>query len=450
MPRPSSLARALQARALQAPTLQAPTLQSRTLQALTLHAGVLVLCGAPLAASATNGYFSEGYGIKAQGQGGVGIAWSQDGLAAATNPAGTGAVADRLDLGLTWFVPERSADIGGNAFGPNASYNGDGTRNFFLPELGFTHRISDQWAAGVALYGNGGLNTNYQDNPYGRFGATGSAGVNLEQLFISPSLAFTPVAGQSFGAALNIAYQRFSAKGIGVFAGFSDDPGHVSDRGNDSSTGVGVRLGWIGTLAPGLTLGATWSSSIHGSFSEYSGLFANGGQFDIPENYGVGVAYAPSATWKVGADIQTIRYSQVAAVGDSFARLLAGVPLGASKGPGFGWRDVTVYKLGASFPVSDDLTLRAGYSHARQPVPSEETFLNILAPGVVQDHFTFGGTWTRPGGDELSAFFAYAPQQTINGNQSIPPGFPPAGFGGGNANIRLKEVILGVSYAWKP
>jgi hypothetical protein len=37
-------------------------------------------------ASATDGYFSTGYGIKQQGQGGAGIAFPEDSLAAATNP----------------------------------------------------------------------------------------------------------------------------------------------------------------------------------------------------------------------------------------------------------------------------------------------------------------------------------------------------------------------------
>jgi long-chain fatty acid transport protein len=39
-------------------------------------------------AFATDGYFSIGYGVKQVGQGGAGIAFPQDSLAAATNPAG--------------------------------------------------------------------------------------------------------------------------------------------------------------------------------------------------------------------------------------------------------------------------------------------------------------------------------------------------------------------------
>ncbi len=51
-------------------------------------------------AFATNGYFQHGYGLKAKGMAGVGIALPQDALAAATNPAGMVAVGSRIDFGV--------------------------------------------------------------------------------------------------------------------------------------------------------------------------------------------------------------------------------------------------------------------------------------------------------------------------------------------------------------
>jgi len=415
-----------------------------------LAAATTLAWGLPTAAQATNGYLSHGFGDKAQGQAGVGIAWAQDALAAATNPAGTAEVGERLDLGLTLFRPSRSADIVGNAFGADARYSGDGKKNFYIPEIAYAHPLSPTLAAGIAVYGNGGLNTDYHTNPYGRFGAAGTAGVDLQQLFVTPSLAWKPSTDQSLGLAVNLAWQKFSAQGIGLFAGFSADPAHVSDQGNDSSTGAGLRLGWTIKPVQALSLGVTWASSIHGKFKKYSGLFANGGRFDVPENYGLGLAFTPAGAWTFGADWQSIRYSKVAAVGDSIAPLLQGVPLGAANGPGFGWKDVNVVKLAAAWRVDPTLQLRAGYSHASESVPASQTFFNILAPGVVQDHFTLGGTWSLAGGSEISSFIGLGAGKTVKGNGSIPPGNPPGGFGGGNADVRLKETILGIAYAWKP
>lgn len=179
-----------------------------SLRAVALAAALL----APVLAGATNGYFSHGYGAKSQGMAGVGIALPQDGLAAATNPAGTAAVGNRYDLGLTLFAPSRDASIVGNAFGADASYCGNNTSTFLIPDFGYTRQVNPHLAVGLAVYGNGGMNTDYSANPYARFGATGSAGINLEQLFISSSVAYKVSDAHTFGAALNLAYQRFEAR----------------------------------------------------------------------------------------------------------------------------------------------------------------------------------------------------------------------------------------------
>lgn len=409
-------------------------------------------------AVATDGYFAHGYGVKSQGIAGIGIAFPQDALAAATNPAGTAFVGDRVDVGGTWFRPSRSASISGNAFGPDATYSGDGRTNFGIPEFGITKQWSPDLAFGVAVHANGGMNTEYRTNPLQRFGAgsSGTAGVNLEQLFVAPSVAYKPNADHAFGLALNLAYQRFEAKGLGAFAitgapgPFSAHPDRMTDQGSDTATGVGVRLGWTGRFGPDLTVGATWASKTRMSkFEKYSGLFADGGSFDIPANYGIGVAYRALPGLVVAGDVKRIEYSGVESVGNPLGNLLAGVPFGAAGGPGFGWRDVTVVKIGASWDASERLVVRAGYSHGTQPIPDGQTFLNILAPGTLQDHLSLGLTWTFAGGSELSAAYTHGFRRTVSGNGSIPPGFPPAGFGGGEASGTLSENILGVAYGWK-
>jgi len=399
---------------------------------------------------ATDGYFSHGYGVKAQGIAGVGIALPQDGLAAATNPAGTALVGNRVDVGLTWFVPNRGAEIQGNAFGPDASYDGNGKKNFFIPDIGYTKQLSSSTAVGVAVYGNGGLNTQYTNNPYQRFGATGTAGIDLVQLFISPSIAYRVAEKHTLGVALNIAYQRFEATGLGPFTAYSVSPANFTDQGSDDSFGLGVRLGWIGELTPEFTVGATWASKTSmQKFEKYKGLFAGGGSFDIPSNYGIGAAYKLTPALTIAGDVKRIEYSSVDSVGNSLGNLFAGNLFGSANGPGFGWRDVTVVKIGASYDASDRLTLRGGVSYGTQPIPQSQTFLNILAPGVIQTHLSLGATWKVGNSGELSLAYTHGFKVTVNGSGSIPPGFPPGGFGGGEANIRLEQNILGVAYAWR-
>lgn len=401
-------------------------------------------------AHATDGYFAHGYGVKSQGIAGVGIALPQDGLAAATNPAGTGLVGNRLDVGLTWFAPKRGAEIQGNAFGADQSYSGDGTKNFFIPEIGYTRQLNDRAAVGIAVYGNGGLNTEYSDNPFQRFGASGTAGVDLVQLFISPSASYRVAEKHTLGIALNVAYQRFEAKGLGPFTAFSSAPNNFTNQGTDDAFGFGVRVGWIGEITPELTLGATWASKTKSQkFDKYKGLFADGGSFDIPSNYGVGAAYRLTPALVISGDVKRIEYSGVDAVGNGLANLLAGNAFGSTNGPGFGWRDITIFKIGAAYDVTERFTVRGGFSHGTQPIPASETFLNILAPGVIRDHLSLGGTWKVGSSGELSVAYTHGFKETVNGSGSIPPGFPPAGFGGGEANIHLEQNVLGVAYGWR-
>jgi long-chain fatty acid transport protein len=407
-----------------------------------------LLCAAlgATSACATDGYFSHGYGVKTQGMGGAGIALPQDGLAAATNPAGTAAVGDRIDAGVVWFVPKRGAEIAGNGVpGANGHYDGNDKSGFLIPEFAYTKQLSANSAAGIAVYGNGGMNTDYGQNPFRAFGGSGKAGVDFAQVFVSPSYAYRLNAQQTVGAAVNFAYQRFSAYGLDAFAPISSDAAHLTNHGYDSATGWGLRLGWSGQVVSNLTLAATWSSRIKtGAFEQYRGLFAQGGRFDIPANYGLGLAYQPSPGLALAVDVQRIKFGSVKSVGTPLDYLFAGNLLGTANGPGFGWRDITAVKLGASYDVRPDLTVRAGYNHAGQPIPNDQTFFNILAPGVVQDHLTLGATWKTLAGGELSLVYARGLNKTVSGANSI-----PAPFGGGNANVHLSEQLLGVGYGWK-
>jgi long-chain fatty acid transport protein len=88
--------------------------------------------------------------------------------------------------------------------------------------------------------------------------------------------------------------------------------------------------------------------------------------------------------------------------------------------------------------------VRAGYAYTTSPVKPDQTFLNILAPGVAAHHITAGATYTTAAGLELSAYSLYAPTRTIRGANSIPAGFPPQGFGGGEVDVRMSEFSFGL------
>lgn len=419
-----------------------------------LAAATAAALAAPGAAFATTGYFQHGYGLKAKGMGGAGIALPQDSIAAAINPAGMAFVGNRLDLGVDWFRPIRDSEIEGNLFpGVNGSYHANDRKNFFIPEFGYNRMIRPDLSLGVSVYGNGGMNTSYT-SPIPLFG-TSDVTMDYSQLFIAPTLAWKLNENHSIGAAFNIAYQRFKMKGLENFTfpppfNASSSPGNVTNQGRDSSWGWGVRLGWTGKVSDMVTLGATYQTRTHmGKLDKYKGLFAEHGDLDVPANFGAGIAIKATPRFTLTGDVERIKYSNVKAIGNKVDCLFAGqCLLGDSDGAGFGWRDTTVFKLGASYDWSKDLTVRAGFVTLNQPVRSKQTLFNMIAPGVVEKHLTLGATWAINREHELTFAYMHAFENKVNGSNSIPPGMPP-GFGGGNANLKMYQNSFGIAWGWK-
>jgi long-chain fatty acid transport protein len=289
------------------------------------------------------------------------------------------------------------------------------------------------------------MNTTYETNPFGAIGGVGEAGVDLMQLFIAPTVAWKS-GNHSFGISLNLAYQRFEANGLQPFIAASSSGGNVTNQGYDDSTGWGVRVGWTGQVTPTVMLGATYQSKTSMSkFDKYRGLFANQGEFDIPENYGAGIAWKASPALTVAGDVVRINYGDIPAVGNPADCLFAGAcALGSTNGPGFGWQNTTVYKLGVTYELNPKVTLRGGYVTLKQPIPSSQTFFNILAPGVVEDHLTLGATWKTAGNGELTVMYMHAFEKKVNGAGSI-----PGAYGSGEANLKMSQDSLGIAYGWK-
>ena len=375
------------------------------------------------AALATDGYFDHGYGVKAKGLGGAGVAFAQDSMAVATNPAGLVDVADSHQVGLTWFAPDRSVTVNGNTFDGNE----DGS--FYIPDFSYKTTLSSGAAFGLAIFGNGGMNTGYQTalfdvNPGV---ASSNTSMDMSQLFIAPTWSWRNEGGHAFGVSAILAGQRFKATGLEDFG--------IANAGYDSSFGGGARLGWTWQASQNLKVGATYQSRLWMTkFDKYAGLFAEQGDFDIPSNYAVGFAYKVDSSLTWAFDVERIHYSEVNSVGNPGS---SPGGFGASNGPGFGWKNVTVIKTGLAYEVSPTLTVRVGYNHTTQPIGSSEIFFNQLAPGVVRHHATLGATWQANASTEVSFFYAHAFNETVSGNIGVP------------ASLRMDQDSFGLSLNWK-
>ncbi len=417
-----------------------------------LRAAAACVLLAPSLALATAGYFQHGYGLKAKGMGGAGAAFPQDALAAATNPAGMVEAGNRLDLGLDWFEADRGSAIRGNTLGLSGERDANGRKAFPVPEAGLNRMLGADRSIGVSIYGNGGM-TRYSDNPLAALNGSSPAGMEFVQAIVAPSYAMKLGERHSVAIALNFVYQELVARGFEHFddAQFSLHPGFVTNRGRDGSHGIGVRLGWLGRMTPRLALGAAWQPRIRMSrFESYKGLLADGGNFDVPENYVLGIAFEPARALAVAADLQRIVYSGVRSLGNRADCFLSvACPLGAPDGPGSGWRDATVLKLGISWAAAPALTLRAGLARLRQPIDPDQTLLNVFAPAVTGKHLSLGATLRLDAATELTLAYTHVLEGTVRGAGSIPAGNPPGGVGGGEADLRMKQRALGIALGFR-
>jgi long-chain fatty acid transport protein len=436
------------------------------------HAALVAACAAAFPAHATNGYFLPGFGYRSQGMGGVGIAYGRDSLSTAANPANAVNTGMRGDMGFGVFNPERNAGLQDIPFpdqtpGFFSGSSESDAKYFIVPEMGFSMPLTEQTHIALAVVGNGGMNTTYPENFFSFFGnppRDAKLGVDLIQLLIPVTVAYKVNEDHALGASLVGAVTRFRAYGVDSFIPFniSADNAHLTGQGYDYSYGAGIKVGWQGEFMDDrLTLGLAYASKTYMTkFDKYRGFFAEQGDFDIPENYGIGIAFKPAKNLVIAADVLRINYNDVASVGnpgpganpDGFGPL-SGVPaldagvdcpnnpfcLGNDQGMGFGWENMTVYKLGVQYGVNNRLQVRAGYNYNSSPIPDDQVTFNSIAPASVERHYSVGFTYMANENLEVTGTYMYVASnsQTACGQNIVDC-----------ASFNMHQNVFGLSMGW--
>jgi long-chain fatty acid transport protein len=444
-------------------------------------AALIALAGLSSLAFATDGYLAHGYGMKGKGMGGVSTAMAQDSMGGANNPASMVWAGDRLDVGIDLFSPRRKIERRGSTPGfiaIDGKVDSDSTL-FLVPEFGYNKMLGWDMSAGISVYGNGGMNTDYKGgqigaasmcaafNPgqpsYNMLCGTGDLGMNLIQLVIAPTFAMKVNKNHSFGVSLLLGYQKFAAKGLHGFYGFTPAPftplatkNHLTNRGYDDSFGYGLKLGWMGQLSETVTMGASYATKMKmDKFDKYKDLFADQGAFDIPEVFSLGISFKATKDLTIAADYQYIGYSGIDSVNNpstNTGNSVAGTgftigSLGCNNCRGFGWDSVNVFKLGSQYQLSPNLVLRAGYNHTDNPIQSRDVTFNMIAPGVVKDHVTAGFTYGIGKDSELTMAYMHAFTNSVKGPSLFNTWSAP--MSAGNEKIQMYEDSLGIAYGVK-
>jgi len=178
-------------------------------------------------------------------------------------------------------------------------------------------------------------------------------------------------------------------------------------------------------------------------FDDYAGLFAEQGDFDIPANWTVGFAFKPTPTVAIAFDVQQIYYSDIDSIANPLLPNLGMAFLGNDNGAGFGWEDMTIFKVGLQWARSEQWTYRFGYSYGEQPIPDSEMLFNILAPGVIEQHATFGLTYTFANKSELDFSLMYAFDKSVTGPNTL------EAPGQQTIELSMNQWEVGLGYSWK-
>jgi long-chain fatty acid transport protein len=350
----------------------------------------------------------------------------------------------------------------------------DSSSEYFpIPYVAKNFSLANDANVTAAFYGRGGMNTNWDDpnasatsyfcggdpsagdppatgrGPYcgSLTGSDGVAGVDLMQAFLAVNYSAKLSDNFSWGAGPIIAIQMFEAKGVTTFApvtktcastfdpntGACTIPTALSNNDHDTSIGLGFAAGvWWG-ITDTVSLGLSYQSKISmGEFDDYADLFAEAGDFDIPSSIKAGLSFLATDALRVNLDVEHTAFGDVDSVGNPMMNL-AGCPsvplggtnlencLGGAAGAGFGWDDMTTYKVGFEWRQSEMNTWRFGYSYGEQPVQPDDVLFNILAPGVMEQHITFGLTRQTNGGSAWSFSFMYAPENSVTGTSMFDP-----------------------------
>lgn len=416
----------------------------------------LALCfafaGAPLSALATNGMLLEGYGPISTGMGGASTAL-ENGLAAAiNNPATLGLLATnaQLDLAIGKLGPRVSSSAGPL----KADSQG---RSYVMPAFGYGRRAG-AWTWGVALFAQGGMGTEYGANTFLAAGSGQDVRSELGVGRLIFPVAFKASDSLTVGGAIDYVWSTLDLKmalqgpqlgamvtgGSGMLAGaaaglaaepwaridFSDDNDF---SGAAKSGGYAAKLGLVYQATPSLRVGASYHSKTQlkdmrtggsGAAMSASNGFADTGRitvedFQMPEQWALGLAWQASPQTLLAADVKHIGWSDVMS---SFRMTYAtdgktGMDGSISFALPQLWKDQTVLNLGVQHRLSPQWAVRAGLNMASNPVP--DATVNPLFPAIVERHYTAGVGYKLEGAGEINASLTLAPKATANTPQGV-------------------------------
>lgn len=363
-------------------------------------------------AFATNGSTMIGVGAKSRAMAGVGIGMNHGAESILSNAALiTNVKSNEISFGGTLFMPdvESTNTLASQAgVGPTNTSASDADM-FVIPSVSIVTKISENFYAGIGMWGTGGLGVDYRD--------TAASAVGGSQMQMVTSLQL-----MQFAVPLAYKMNNFSVGLTPVIQYGTLDINYANPMTSDGNVGTGIgsdlSLGYnlgLSYVTNGLTIGAMYKSEIE---MDYDGALSNavgamtGGAYtndilSVPAEYGVGVSYA-TGNHTIALDYKVINWENANGYED------------------FGWEDQDVIIIGYQY-ATDTWALRAGYSGADSAVQDNtgknltldsyvpnltNTFNALGFPGNIETHYSVGGSYSLSKAVSIDLAYAYAPEST--------------------------------------
>ncbi len=402
---------------------------------------------------------------KAMGMGGAAVAFGQDTITTFYNPATACFVGCRADSGASTkynhrdlFLSDRpSAALQHGRFHciPFWDAYGEGGLNTLWDWNG-------TWAAAVQWNNYDQVHTHYMTALEDWSGDALSTDLTLKFNFrvevLTTTVAYSPYNWLTLGVAANVYFTWLNITGLEQLKTLSVDPSDVTNQATATSNGVGVTLGMLTKFySDRIAIGCTYSPKVHMTkLEKYQGLLPDS-SIDIPETYRFGIAAtlvdACNQQVVLAADGEYRRYSQIPTWANNFPGNSPGPfepSFGAPGGPGFGWHDQWIGKVGVNYRFDCCWAIRCGYRHEQSPIPRDggtNTAMNTLTLNTIEDYISMGATVYLDCMSEITGFIEYGFNNSI---KSLYPTIDGGiGWEGANARFQAYTISLGFGYGLK-
>jgi long-chain fatty acid transport protein len=257
-------------------------------------------------------------------------------------------------------------------------------------------------------------------------------GTSFERSYFAPGLEHQLGENSILGVSAVIAYQRYSAANLGLFAASRMDQGSPFtlrahppvDAGytpfQESGYGTGVRLAVRQEVVSGIELDAGFQSRIDmEEFAAYRGVYSQPADLDIPARARLGLAFQANDKSWLNVAVERVLYSDISAfqsrnLPNRFLSLM-----GDSTSPSFNWEDLTVFSVGFTWSDGKDQQWHVDLSTRTQPSPTSQLLSRALEGDMAKSAMVVG--YSRRTGERSRLNFnaAYAPSEYAFGGSVL-------------------------------